>query len=176
MSEPFREGVIALLPQLRAYALSMTRSAVEADDLVQEALMRAWHARESFQIGTNLKAWIYKILRNCLYTEWSKQRRLEQDVDGRAAATLTAVAEQEWRLEYNELLEALDELAPRTREAVLLIHAAGLSYEEAAQISGCAVGTMKSRVNRGCERLAELTDNLRPRRGRLIEAEPAAYA
>lgn len=174
MSEYFGEGVVALIPQLRAYALSMTRSRVEADDLVQEALMRAWHAKESFQAGTNLKAWIYKIFRNCLYTEWSKQRRLEQDVDGRAAAALVSLAEQDWRLEYNELLEALDELPPQTREAVLLIHAAGLSYEEAAQISGCAVGTMKSRVNRGCARLAELTDNRRPQRSRA--ADTASYA
>lgn len=136
--------------------------------------MRAWHARGSFRQGTNLKAWIYKILRNSMYTEWNRQRRLEQDVDGRLAASLPCAAEQEWRLEFNELREAIGELAPLTREAVLLIHVAGLSYEEAAQVCGCAVGTMKSRASRGCERLAELTDNDRRERRTSTHAAPVS--
>lgn len=174
MSDSFREGVIALIPQLRAYALSLTRSRVDADDLMQETLMRAWHAQASFTLGTNLKAWLYKILRNSRHTQWAKMRLLEQDVDGRRAAALVTGAEQEWRLEYNELLGALDDLTPSTRDAVLLIHGAGLSYEEAAQVCGCPVGTLKSRVNRGCERLAQLTDNA----GRASKrpAEHALYA
>ena len=158
MSDPFRDEVVALIPPLRGYAIALTRSSVEADDLVQDALVRAWQFRAGFKVGTNLKAWLYKILRNTFYTQAEKRRRTVQDVDGKYAAQLTCGPDQEWRLAYDELLTALGHLSQDTRDALLLVVAAGLTYEEAAEITGCAVGTMKSRVNRAREKLAELTD------------------
>lgn len=158
MSDPFRDEVVALIPPLRGYAIALTRSSAEADDLVQDALVRAWQFRSGFKVGTNLKAWLYKILRNTFYTQAEKRRRTVQDVDGKYAAQLVCDADQEWRLVYDELLAALGKLSPDTRDALLLVVAAGLTYEEAAEITGCAVGTMKSRVNRAREKLATLTD------------------
>lgn len=158
MSDPFRDEVIALIPPLRGYAMALTRSSAEADDLVQEALVRAWQFRSGFRVGTNLKAWLYKILRNTFYTQAEKRRKTVQDVDGKLAAQLACNPEQEWRLVYDELLGALGRLTNDTRDALLLVVAAGLTYEEAAEITGCAVGTMKSRVNRARERLAHLID------------------
>jgi RNA polymerase sigma-70 factor (ECF subfamily) len=158
MSDPFRDEVVALIPPLRGYAIALTRSSAEADDLVQDALVRAWQFRSGFKVGTNLKAWLYKILRNTFYTQWEKRRKTVQDVDGRLAAQLVSNPDQEWRLVYDELLVALSQLSQDTRDALLLVVAAGLTYEEAADVAGCAVGTMKSRVNRARERLAQLTD------------------
>jgi RNA polymerase sigma-70 factor (ECF subfamily) len=158
MSDPFRDQVVALIPPLRGYAIALTRSSTEADDLVQDALVRAWQFRAGFQVGTNLKAWLYKILRNTFYTQSEKRRKTVQDVDGRLAAQLVCNPDQEWRLVYDELLVALGQLSQDTRDALLLVVAAGLTYEEAADVAGCAVGTMKSRVNRARERLAQLTD------------------
>lgn len=158
MRDRFRDGVVELIPQLRAYANALTRSSAEADDLVQDTLMRAWNYRASFSVGTQLKPWLFKILRNRLYT-WTAQRRFTvQDVDGRYAANLVVAPEQGWHLEFSDLLSALEVLSPDTREAVLLVLGAGLSYHEAADIAGCAVGTMKSRVNRAREHLVRLLD------------------
>lgn len=158
MSDPFRDEVVALIPPLRGYAIALTRSSAEADDLVQDALVRAWQFRDGFKAGSNLKAWLYKILRNTFYTQSVRRRRTVQDVDGRLAAQLVSSPDQEWRLAYDELLVALGKLSQDTRDALLLVVAAGLTYEEAADVAGCAIGTMKSRVNRARERLAELTD------------------
>lgn len=158
MGDPFRDGVVELIPQLRAYANALTRSSAEADDLVQDTLMRAWNYRSSFDPGTQLKPWLYKILRNRLYTQTAKNRFTVQDVDGRYAADLIVGPEQGWRLEFDDLLKALDELSPDTREALLLVLAVGLTYEEAAEVASCAIGTMKSRVNRAREMLVRLLD------------------
>jgi RNA polymerase sigma-70 factor (ECF subfamily) len=158
MGDPFRDGVVALIPQLRAYATALTRSSVEADDLVQDTLVRAWNYRGSFRPNTQLKPWLYKILRNRLYTLTASRRNTVQDVDGRFAASLAIAADQDWRLEFNELLGALETLSDETREAILLVLAAGLTYEEASDVAGCLVGTMKSRVNRGREQLARRLD------------------
>ncbi len=121
--------------------------------------MRAWRSRECFQLGTNLKAWLFKIVRNTFYTNMVKRRHTVQDVEGKMAARLACTPEQEWRLQYGELLNAMDRLTPEAREALLLVVASGLSYEEAAAVCGCAVGTLKSRVNRARERLAKLVDH-----------------
>jgi len=156
MSDPYWKSVTALIPQLRGYAIALTRSSTEADDLVQEALTRAWRFRDGFADGTNLKAWLYKILRNCFHTETASRRTTIQDVDGKLAAQLACGPEQEWFLQYRELLEAMTQLTPSCREALLLVVASGLTYDEAALVSGCAVGTMKSRVNRARGQLARL--------------------
>lgn len=156
MSDPFKDQVIALMPALRGYAMSLTGSGADADDLVQDALMRAWRSRAGFELGTNLRAWMFKIVRNTFYSSMAKRRRTVQDVDGRMAARLACSPEQEWRLQYEDLLHALDQLSPDARDALLLVVASGLSYQEAADVCGCAVGTLKSRVNRARERLAKL--------------------
>jgi RNA polymerase sigma-70 factor (ECF subfamily) len=174
MSDPYWVSVTALIPQLRGYAIALTRSSTEADDLVQEALTRAWRFRAGFAADTNLKAWLYKILRNCFHTEIASRRATVQDVDGRLAAQLTCGPEQEWFLQYRDLLEAMTRLSPSCRESLLLVVASGLTYDEAALVAGCAVGTMKSRVNRARNKLAELLgDASRPPSPSRLPTHPA---
>ncbi|HEY3694178.1 sigma-70 family RNA polymerase sigma factor [Phenylobacterium sp.] len=156
MSDPYWMSVTALIPRLRGYAIALTRSSTEADDLVQEALTRAWRYRSGFTADTNLKAWLYKILRNCFHTETASRRSTMQDVDGRLAAQLSCSPEQEWFLQYSDILAAMTRLTPSCREALLLVVASDLTYDEAALVAGCAVGTMKSRVNRARRKLVEL--------------------
>ncbi len=155
---PFRDAIIALIPALRAFALRLGGARCDVDDLVQETLVRAWRYRDTYHEGTNLKSWLCKILQNCFYADCHGRRGVIEDVDGRWAAQQIAAPTQEWHLRYNEILSALNRLTPDTREALVLVVADGFSYEEAAGISGCPVGTLKSRVNRARERLAELTD------------------
>lgn len=100
MAGDFAAEIHALAPRLRAYAMALTRSSADADDLVQETLMRAWRSRERFEPGTNLKAWLHMILRNAFYTQAHKTRGTVQDVDGRLAGQLTSQPDQEWRLRY----------------------------------------------------------------------------
>jgi RNA polymerase sigma-70 factor (ECF subfamily) len=161
MPDPYWRDVTALIPQLRAYAIALTRSSTDADDLVQETLTRAWRFRDGFD-GANLRAWLFKILRNRFHTEIASRKSVIQDVEGRAAAQLSCGPEQDWFVRYQELLTAIARLTPLSREALLLVVASGLTYEEAAQVTGCAIGTMKSRVNRARAHLAALTDFVRP--------------
>ncbi len=158
----WRIGVISLIPSLRAFAWSLSRNAADADDLVQETLTKAWTHRERYEAGTNLKAWLFTILRNTWYSAVAKTRREVADEDGRHAAVLTAEASQEWKAELTSLQAALNELPPDHREAIVMVGAAGLSYEEAAEIAGVALGTIKSRVNRARNRLAQLMSMDRP--------------
>jgi RNA polymerase sigma-70 factor (ECF subfamily) len=158
MRDPFEDQVVALIPRMRAYAMSLTGSSVEADDVVQDALMRALRFREGFEMGTNLRAWLYRIVRNTFYSAAAKRRDTVEDVDGYWAGRLTASPDQEWRVQYGEIMDAMGELTPDSRDALLLVVASGLSYQEAAEVCGCAIGTMKSRVNRARERLAQLVD------------------
>lgn len=174
MAGDFKTELVALMPRLRGYAMALTGSAAEADDLVQDALVRAWRFRDSFQEGSNLKAWVCKILRNSFYTTAVARRNTVQDVEGKFAARLACGPDQEWRLQYNELLGALDALTPDARDALLMVVAAGLSYEAAADIAGCPVGTMKSRVNRAREHLAGIVEVDLPKARR--RAEKAARA
>jgi RNA polymerase sigma-70 factor (ECF subfamily) len=158
MQNSFEDQVVAMIPQMRAYAMSLTGSSVEADDIVQDSLMRALRFREGFEMGTNLRAWLYRIVRNTFYSAAAKRRDTVEDVDGYWAGRLTSSPDQEWRVQYGEILEAMDQLTPDSRDALLLVVASGLSYQEAADVCGCAIGTMKSRVNRARERLAQLVD------------------
>ncbi len=151
----WREAVAAKTPALRAFAWSLARNPADADDLVQETLAKAWSNRDRFEPGTNLRAWLFTILRNSWYSTAARRRREVADEDGRHAALLTAEGNQEWSVELEALRVALDDLPPTHREAIVLVGAAGLSYEEAAEIAGCALGTIKSRVNRARNRLAE---------------------
>jgi RNA polymerase sigma-70 factor, ECF subfamily len=159
MSVQGREFTRALLesaPSLRAFAISLTGQVEKADDLVQDTLMRAWANAASFQEGTNIKAWLFTILRNSFASQYRKKRREVEDVDGEIAGRVPSPAEQEGHVALDDLKLALGKLADEQREAVLLVGASGFSYEEAAEICGCAVGTVKSRVNRARVRLAQL--------------------
>jgi RNA polymerase sigma-70 factor, ECF subfamily len=154
----FRAGLIEAVPRLRSFAISLIRNTDRADDLVQETLLRAWHKRANFQAGTNLQAWLFTILRNHLYSEHRKRVREVEDSDGSHAASLITLPEQFERMEMQDIAGALDKLRPDQREALLLISVQGMSYEDAAAVIGIASGTVKSRVNRGRTRLAELLD------------------
>jgi RNA polymerase sigma-70 factor (ECF subfamily) len=127
-----------------------------ADDLVQETLVKSWSSLGSFQEGTNLTAWLFTILRNIYYSEYRKRRRETGDPDGALAAKMVVPASQNAHMEFLDFRSALQKLPPDQREALILVGASGLPYEEAAQICGCAPGTMKSRVNRARNRLSEI--------------------
>jgi RNA polymerase sigma-70 factor (ECF subfamily) len=151
-----REAMLAAVPSLRAFAISLSGNVDRADDLVQEALLRAWANLDSFEPGTNMSAWLFTILRNLFRSEYRKRRREVEDAEGSYAETLTTLPDQNSRLEIAEFREALKLLPPEQRESLILVGASGFSYEEAAQICGCAIGTIKSRVNRARGRLAEI--------------------
>jgi RNA polymerase sigma-70 factor (ECF subfamily) len=151
-----KKAILAAVPNLRAFAISLSGNVDRADDLVQETLAKAIANIHTFQPGTNMPAWLFTILRNLFRSEYRKRRREVEDADGRYADTLKSQPEQTSRLEFEELRKALLQLPDDQREALILVGASGFSYEEAAKISGCAVGTVKSRVNRARNRLIEL--------------------
>jgi len=152
----FRNGLLAAVPSLRAFALSLTSNPARSDDLVQDTLMKGWQHRARFQPGTNLNAWLFTILRNIFYSDHRKRVREVEDQDGSYAARLATAPHQGDRLDVEDLQTALAKLPPDQREALVLVGAEGVSYEEAATIMGCKVGTVKSRVSRARGRLAEL--------------------
>jgi RNA polymerase sigma-70 factor (ECF subfamily) len=156
IDESVRQDILAAVPGLRAFAISLCGNVDRADDLVQEALLRALANIHSFQPGTNMSAWLFTILRNHFRSEYRKRRREVEDTDGHYAESLTSHPEQHGQLELSEFRGALAKLPEEQREALILVGASGFSYEEAANICGCAVGTIKSRVNRARTRLAEL--------------------
>jgi RNA polymerase sigma-70 factor (ECF subfamily) len=158
MPDVFREAMLELMPKLRAYAVGLTGSTVEADDLVQDALMRAWRFRDRFAPGSNQAAWMFRILRNEFLTQLTSRRATVQDIDGHIAGQLSCAPNQEWRVQYCELLDALPLLSADTRDALLLVVGSGLSYEDAASVCGCEISAMKGRVRRARLRLAELID------------------
>ena len=151
-----REALLAAVPNLRAFAISLCGSMDRADDLVQETLLRALANIHSFQRGTNMSAWLFTILRNLFRSEYRKRRREVEDTDGSYAESMKSHPEQQSRVEFEEFRVALSKLPPDQREALILVGASGFSYEEAAAICECAVGTIKSRVNRARTRLSEL--------------------
>jgi len=152
--------LLAAIPALRAFAFSLVgaRQNDRADDLVQETMVKAWAHHMSFQPGTNLNAWLHTILRNEFYSRMRKKGREIEDADGAYSRNLGIHPEQHGHLDLEDMRAALGQLPDEQREAVLLVGAAGFSYEEAATICGVAVGTIKSRVNRARNRLAELLE------------------
>lgn len=154
----WRQDVVALIPALRAFAWSLSHNSADADDLVQDTLIKAWTHREKFEPGTNLRAWLFTILRNTYYTNAVRRRREIADENGKHAASLSAGPTQDWSVAMRALQSALQQLPDEHREALILVGAAGLTYEEAAEICGCALGTIKSRVNRARARLLKLMD------------------
>jgi RNA polymerase sigma-70 factor, ECF subfamily len=151
-----RNEMLTAVPSLRAYAISLCRNVDRADDLVQETLLRAWAHIDSFEAGTNMSAWLFTILRNAFRSEYRKRRREVADSEGTYAGSLTSQPEQTSRLQLDEFRVALGRLPIDQREALVLVGASGFSYEQTAEICGCAVGTIKSRVNRARARLADM--------------------
>ncbi|MGA0603700.1 sigma-70 family RNA polymerase sigma factor [Caulobacter sp. KR2-114] len=144
----FKRELTALIPQLRAFARTLAGDATQADDLAQDAMMKAWSARNSFELGTNMKAWTFMILRNQFYSEKRRSWRQSQLDQEAAERTLVAPDDPMAPVALDELRQGLSMLPPEQREALILVGAGGFAYEEAAAICGCAVGTVKSRVSR----------------------------
>jgi RNA polymerase sigma-70 factor (ECF subfamily) len=151
-----RIELTALIPYMRVFARSLCRDSTQADDLVQDALANAWRHRNAYTPGTNLKAWVSKIVRNQFYSDRRRSWRLSQLDAGTAEETLVAASDPYFALELDDVRRAMLELPDEQREAVTLIGVAGMSYEEAAEICGCAEGTIKSRVSRGRQRLSAI--------------------
>lgn len=156
--EAVREQIIAVIPSLRAFARALANDRDRADDLVQETLLKALSNLDRFQAGTNIRAWLFTILRNTFFSELRKHRREVADVDGKHAAQLTTRAVQVEKIEFHDFRRALTRLPSEQREALILVGPAGFSYEEAAGICKCAVGTIKSRVNRARVRLTQMLE------------------
>lgn len=152
----FREGLIKEIPNLRAFAISLSRNVHQADDLVQDTLLKAWGNSDSFTPGTNLRAWLFTILRNTYYSAHRRGRREVQDSEGVYASRVATAPAQESALDLSDFRAALDKLSDDQREVLIMVGASGFSYEETAEICGVAVGTVKSRVNRARVRLAQL--------------------
>jgi RNA polymerase sigma-70 factor (ECF subfamily) len=155
-----REELLRALPKLRAFAVSLcgrSGGRIErADDLVQETVVKALANITTFTEGSNMASWLYTILRNEFYSEYRKRRREVQDDDGYHALKLESRPDQEGHMHFLEVRDALDRLQPEQREALILVGASGLSYEDAATLCACAVGTMKSRVNRARAKLVSM--------------------
>ncbi|MFC6790058.1 sigma-70 family RNA polymerase sigma factor [Methylobacterium komagatae] len=152
--QQFAADLVAVVPNLRRYAQSLTRNATESEDLVQFTLLKAWEHRTSYRPGTGMKAWLFTILRNGHLNGRMKYRREVPDPEGMHAAGLSTLADQEHRLDVHDVREALDRLDPAQREALLLVAVEELTYEAAAERIGCPPGTVKSRVSRARDRLA----------------------
>jgi RNA polymerase sigma-70 factor (ECF subfamily) len=157
--ELFKRELVKLIPHLRAFARTLAGDPASADDLAQDAMMKAWDARASFQIGTNMKAWTFMILRNQFYSEKRRSWRQSQLDQEAAERTLVAVDDPEAPVALDELRLSLAQLPPEQREALILVGAGGFAYEEAAEICGCAVGTVKSRVSRARKALHVILDD-----------------
>jgi RNA polymerase sigma-70 factor (ECF subfamily) len=160
--EQFRTELLDLIPFLRAFARSLCGHHETADDLAQETLVKAWQARASFVAGTNLKAWLFTILRNQFYSDRRRAWR-QAPWDQEAAERIPgSVAEQGWAAELSDTVRALSHLSDEQREAIILVGAGGFSYEDAAAICHCAVGTVKSRVARARKSLMSVLEGEDP--------------
>ncbi len=155
----FRAELIALMPFLRAFARTLSGHRDDADDLCQEALAKAWQSRATYQLGTNLKAWLFMILRNQFYSERRRSWRQQPWHEGDAEKADATQGTQGAKLDLSDLSRALRLLSDEQREAIILVGAGGFSYEEASAICGCALGTIKSRVARGRTMLQELLNS-----------------
>jgi RNA polymerase sigma factor (sigma-70 family) len=142
------DQVVEFIPALRAFARSLTRDAVYADDLVQETLVKAIAKRDQFRPGTNLRAWLFTIMRNTFYNELKKRARERTGSADCASSAAETPSTQEWSLRGRELIAAVNRLPPHYRETLILVVMLGETYEDSARICGCEIGTIKSRVAR----------------------------
>jgi len=175
MAERLTEDIVPFLPHLRAFARMLAQDRTLADDLVQETVVRALSHAHQFQPGTNLKAWLTTILRNAYFTEKRSQGRVSQlDIDVARDSTVVSGG-QEWHLRMRDFEGAFNTLPSVQREALVLVGASGFSYEQAAAMAGCAVGTMKSRVSRARLQLQNLLDGTGTARSRGVEWNRAMH-
>ena len=168
-----KEQMLSAIPHLRAFAISLSGSVDRADDLVQNALLKGLSNLDKFQPGTSMQAWLFTILRNDFLTQTRRRKREVEDPEGAWAEKVAVMPSQGARLDFADMLKALSKLPVDQREALLLVTAEGLTYEDAAKICGTNIGTIKSRINRARNRLAELMkfdaeDDLGP--DRLVKA------
>lgn len=152
------DAMIEHLPAMRAFAISLTRDIAMADDMVQDTLVKAWSNMDRFEAGTNMRAWLFTILRNTYYSARRKSRREVRDVDGLHTSALVEKPAHDGRLQMSDFRNALAKLPDEQREALLLVGASGFSYEEAAAMCQVPAGTIKSRIGRARQRLTELLD------------------
>ncbi len=150
-----RDEILSHLPAMRAFAISLTHSQSLADDIVQDAVVKAWTNFDKFEAGTNLRAWLFTILRNVFYSLRRKRKNEVEDIDGGYAGELATKPDHDGRLQFRDFMAAFRELPLEQREVLILVGASGFSYDEAAEMCGVPVGTVKSRANRGRSRLAE---------------------
>lgn len=153
-----KDELVEHLPAMRAFAVSLTRNGSLADDLVQDTVVKAWTNFDKFKTGTNMRAWLFTILRNTFYSHRRKIKREVPDVDGVYASGLATKPTHDGRLQMTDFMAAFEKLSDEQREALILVGASGFSYEEAAEMCGVAVGTIKSRANRGRKALSEMLD------------------
>lgn len=151
-----RDELVEHLPAMRAFAISLTRNSATADDMVQDTLVKAWTNIDKFHVGSNMRAWLFTILRNTYYSSRRRAKREVADVDGVFTEGLAEKPAHDGHLQMNDFRVALGQLKDEQREALLLVGASGFSYEEAAEMCGVAVGTVKSRVNRARLQLVEI--------------------
>jgi RNA polymerase sigma-70 factor (ECF subfamily) len=175
-----RSELVKWIPNLRAFALSLTQGAQHSDDLVQETLLKALSNLNKFEMGTNMRAWLFTILRNTFYNEIRHKRyRQSATLDEIDPGAIELRATQEKYIEFQDVLKSLSRLVPEQREAIILIAAEGLSYEEAAAICNCPVGTVKSRLSRARRRLEDYAngETVTPvSRGTFIKDRPASLS
>jgi RNA polymerase sigma-70 factor (ECF subfamily) len=154
----FKAALLEIMPRLRAFARSLSGDASQADDLVQDTLIRAWNARDRFQKGTSFKAWSFTILRNLFLSGMRRTRYTAEWNDNVAERVLVASADQDRHLHVADVEAALQKLPEAQRQVLMLVGAEQLTYEQAAEICGVPLGTIKSRVARGREALLRLID------------------
>ena len=150
----FRSAFLEMIPRLRRFAMSLTKDAVLAEDLVQDTLMRGWRSRSRFAAGTNLGAWLFTIMRNAFYSLHRKQPKAISGSDG-IVESIATIPEQPGKLDLIDAQAALATLPPVMREALVLVAIENLSYEDAARVMRCQIGTVKSRVWRARHQLAQ---------------------
>lgn len=162
-SQTLRDDLIKSIPSLRAFAISLCHNRTEADDLVQETLIRAWNNLANFQEGTNLKAWLFTILRNNFYNGLRRQKHQNEYARTMDSSQFVVQASQDKTLEFGDVMRNLAILPPDQREALILVTVENMSYEEVAAICSCPIGTVKSRVNRARARLEALMVGSQPK-------------
>lgn len=172
--DDFRDQMVRLIPSLRAFARGLCGNREMADDLAQDAMMRAWAARDSFTMGTNFRAWMFMILRNQFYTTIRKNSRMSSWDPEAAERLLVEAAPQQHAIHLSDVEKALQKLPLEQREVLLLVGAGGASYEEAAEITGCAIGTIKSRLARGRTALGNLINGPDDQPVKSIKRSPAS--
>jgi RNA polymerase sigma-70 factor, ECF subfamily len=145
----FKQDLVAMIPSLRSFARGLCGTRELADDMAQDTLMRAWVARDSYTPGTHFRAWLYRILRNNYYSNYRKNSRLVAWDPEIAERLLVEEPAQEWGRHLEDVMDGLAKLPAEQREALMMVTASGMSYEETAEVIGCAIGTVKSRVSRG---------------------------